>query len=155
MCHVYPCESCTLLKNLYIAMTNKIYLSQSEIDEMIDSLIHQIKRGGKKYSKVVGIKNGGIHVSEKIAASLNLPHESVRISFYEGDFYEDYKSFNWCTNLLLVDDLIDRGRTCKHFYNTFGKVDTAVLLWRKESGIIPTYYARVKPQEWVVFTWEI
>lgn len=133
---------------------NKKYYSQFQIDRMIENLIRQIN---KKYTKIVGIRNGGIHVSLRMAEALNLPHESFRISFYEGKFTENYEGFNWCPNCLVCDDLIDGGHTLKHFFSKFGLVDTAVLLWAEhnKAGIRPTYYAEKKSPEWAVFPWEL
>jgi len=136
-------------------------IEQTEIDRMICSLVQQIKKSGKHYSKIVGVRKGGIYISTKLAADLYLPHESIKISVYgsgrvANTLIEGYEGFAYDPDLLLVDDLIDNGHTISRFFAKFGKVDTAVLYWRTDNpvGLVPTYYAAHKPLEWLEFPWE-
>jgi len=126
---------------------------------MIASLIENIKSSGKQYSCVVGIREGGINVSVPVARALCLPHHSVHISFYDrqnavgGLVSSD--GFIWQQNCLVVDDLIDGGKTIECFKSNFGEADVAVLFWHETCHVIPEYYVHVKPPSWVVFPWEI
>lgn len=131
--------------------------TKAEIDLMIASLIEDIKRSNKRYSCVIGIREGGINVSVLVARALCLPHHSVHISFYEpkhgtGGLVSD-DGFKWREGCLVVDDLVDSGRTIEFFKSQFGPADVAVLFWCRDSEE-PEYFVQVKPDMWVVFPWE-
>ena len=64
--------------------------------------------------------------------------------------------------ILLVDDILDSGRTFKELFEDWGvqkeQVDVAVLIYNTDQGIVPEYYGRrinkaVDPS-WVTFWWE-
>lgn len=136
-----------------------MYISQSKIDVAIDNLAHQINQSGKSYKYVVGIRNGGVHISEPIAKALGLPHKTVGISYYgnskvAGDAVIS-KDFQWEPDGLLVDDLIDTGKTVDCFKDIFGQIDVAVLFWDTNYKQEPEYYVWEKPDAWVVFSWEL
>jgi hypoxanthine phosphoribosyltransferase len=140
---------------------SRLFISQQEVDLAVNTLINQIQKSGKQYDYVVGIRNGGTHISPQIAIALGLTHKSVKISYYEEESNWpgvvptiDDKDFTWQPNGLLVDDLIDQGLTVKAFKSYFGPIDVAVLFW-KEDSIKPEYYVYKKPDAWLVFSWEI
>ena len=56
-------------------------------------------------------------------------------------------------NSLVVDDLIDKGKTMHTLNKHYGSVDTAVLFWNPES-YKPTYFVEYKPIDWLIFPWE-
>ena len=137
----------------------KIYLSQFEIDNMIKDLACQIQASKRRFLRVVGIANGGLPVSEPLAAILGLPHESVRISHYDGGILRSVPivkgRLSHPTNNLIIDELIDYGRTIKTFDEHFGLEGNAVavLFWYLE-GPKPDFYVKEKPDAWIVFPWE-
>jgi hypoxanthine phosphoribosyltransferase len=139
--------------------TGLIYLSQSDIDSLLVQLIWRIQRGGRDFSRVVGIANGGLPISKVIAEELKLPHTSVRVSHYDGRILREAPIVEGClpepTNNLIVDDLIDRGRTYNTFTEHFGMEGNAmaVLFWNPV-GPEPDYYVREKPDAWIIFPWE-
>ena len=124
----------------------------AQIDEMIDNLVGQIN---KQYDQVVGIANGGLYISRKIASALNLPHQSVRISFYDHAVPIIEYNSGPIKNCLVVDDLIDGGKTVNKFEEIFGtENDVAVLFWNIKSRK-PNYYVQEKPDGvWITFPWE-
>lgn len=132
---------------------------KSTIDSMIDLLINKIKSSGRQYSCVVGIREGGLNVSVPVARALCLPHHSVHISFYDRENavggLVSRDDFVWRENCLVVDDLIDDGKTIECFKCNFGEADVAVLFWHENCRVIPEYYVSVKPPVWVKFPWEI
>jgi hypoxanthine phosphoribosyltransferase len=140
----------------------KIYYSQEEIDQMINHLIEQID--SKKFTTVVGIKNGGLHISHKIADVFGLPHETVRISHYDGEIFRDKPIVDDTFRLregekyLIVDDLVDGGSTMLTFKEYFGIREcdaVAVLFWCPEGDFKPDYYVNEKNDDWIIFPWEI
>jgi hypoxanthine phosphoribosyltransferase len=61
--------------------------------------------------------------------------------------------------VLLVDEILDSGKTISSFMNIHGKTDVAVLIWNKEQEVVPEYYAfeieRSRTSEWFEFWWEV
>lgn len=147
-----------------------IVVKQKRVDSLIKKLLDQIDSSGCEYTHVVGIREGGLNISLPIAKALNLPHHSLKISFYlpDGTGSDTYycrqpvvesEGFSWREGGLLVDDLIDQGRTIDYFQNNFGKADVAVLFWNKMGDRFyrktPKYYGEEKPSGWIVFPWDI
>ena len=133
----------------------KIIFNWSQMNEMISKLISDIQNSQKKYDCVVGIKHGGIPISSLIAKTLNIPHKQVHISFYDNSCIEG--DIGDCENLLIVDDLIDSGKTMAAFKDRFGNGDVAVIFWKKDAEHYqesPEFYVEEKPSHWVVFPWE-
>lgn len=137
----------------------KVYLSNNDFYTMILNLVRKIIDSKRNFTRVVGIANGGLPVSTCIAEALDLPHESVRISHYDGSVLRDMPiiegQLTQPTSNLIVDDLIDGGLTYRTFVEHFGLEGNAmaVLFWNTE-GPKPDFYAAEKPAGWVVFPYE-
>ena len=146
--------------------TKLIHVSKQKIDLMIDKLYKRIVLDNNKFDYVVGIEKGGLNISVPLAKMLNLPHKSIKISFYNGqnkansepivDFYGH--KFNKKDKILMVDDLIDDGFTANYFINNIEcKYKIAVLYWNKygKYKIIPDYFLEEKfINSWLEFYWE-
>jgi hypoxanthine phosphoribosyltransferase len=135
----------------------KIHITQLEIDAMLLNLATQVREHG--FTRVVGIANGGLPISRPLAALLDLPHESVRISHYDGKVLRETPiiegQLSQSQGCLIVDDLIDGGWTYRTFDQHFGFRGNAmaVLFWNP-TGPKPDFYVTEKPDAWVVFPWE-
>jgi hypoxanthine phosphoribosyltransferase len=130
---------------------------------MIENLVSQVQNDGRQFTKIVGIKNGGLHISYKLADILKLEHEEVRISHYDGQTFrekpivDDNFRLQEGENYLIVDDLVDGGSTMLTFKEHFGIRDcdaVAVLFWYPKGKFKPDYYVREKDEEWLQFPWE-
>ena len=145
---------------------NKLFYSKQDIDAMVEKLAASIIKSNKKIDLIVGIENGGLHVSIPLAKLLNKPHASIVVSFYR-DSKTPHKtpivndkgiSWNSQDSYLFVDDLIDSGNTIKILPKIVkkGEISTAVLFWKKdnEHNVKPTYYVAEKPNGWIEFYWE-
>lgn len=136
----------------------KIHLSQPEIDAMIRELAWQVQISGYRLAQVVGIANGGLPVSEPLADLLGLPHESIRISHYDGQILRTTPIIEGCLSYpihnLIVDDLIDEGWTHNTFAKHFGFDGNkmATLFWNV-NGPEPEFWVEKKPAAWLVFPW--
>lgn len=139
----------------------KLIVTQLQVDAMIKSLATKIILAGSCVTNVVGIANGGLHISRPLAARLGLTHSSIRISHYDGQIQRVVPIIEGClpqkTRNLIVDDLIDGGFTMNTFAQYFGLEgnETAVLFWWHKSSFTPTYYVKEKPDKWIVWPWEI
>jgi len=140
---------------------DKIYLSDETTNAMLERLADQIIESGRKFERVVGIEKGGLPISLPLAVMLKIPHQSVRISHYDG--CEQRKAplvtfldgVDEVENCLVVDDLIDTGATMETFDKFFGLQSNAVavLFWKRGTRK-PDFYVEEKPEEWIVFPWE-
>lgn len=136
------------------------YISQYEVDDMVNVLISQVHESKRIFQGVIGIANGGLYISHKIADVLGLEHSIAHISCYEGqNFRNDIqigKLPPLLENQIIVDDLIDTGRTFETFDALYGLQGhaIAVLFWHKGSFRKPDFFVREKPSQWIVFPWE-
>ena len=143
-----------------------INISYRTINHYIDKLICQIDEKGVYYDYVVGIANGGIPISTRIAEILRKRHTKIYISYYNKENerqkepvinMEGLIPVPTDKKLLFVDDLVDSGATLAYLNKlTMYSFDTAVLFFNDSNphGAIPTYFASFKPSDWLVFPWE-
>jgi hypoxanthine phosphoribosyltransferase len=143
-----------------------VRVSPEKIQLMIEKIVGRIRVNNEKFSYVVGIERGGLNVSIPLAKMLNLPHKSIKISYYgDGNIKGSIPTvdmhgheFNKTDNVLFVDDLVDSGATVVYIKeNIHCKQKFAVLYHNKNSKyeVVPDYYADVKfLNTWLVFPWE-
>ena len=144
-------------------ITDKIYITQSDVSALTQNVYDRLLKKEPPITKIVGIANGGLNVSIPLSKMFDLPHQQLRISFYEGDFIFDKQTFTHDDNdvVLLVDDLIDSGKTIKYFcekYNMCQGKDlfVACLYYKFDNDHFQyaNFYAEEKPDGWVHFPWE-
>jgi hypoxanthine phosphoribosyltransferase len=143
-------------------MHKKIFITQKNIDQLIKVLQNKIIKANIKFDTIIGIANGGLHISRPLAEYFSIPHISVYISCYDDDHLRDKIVIdkNQLTikphNCLIIDDIADTGSTLDIFHKTWGLTNNyiGVLYWNKQSKIIPDFYASIKPNNWLIFPWE-
>lgn len=153
-------------------MPDKIYLSEKECNEIMFDLIEQIEESAFEFTMVCGIARGGLYASHFLAEGLGLPHEEIKISFYEQDVYVpwqpevDIGTFRFSTRtdrVLFVDDLIYKGGTLSYLSKLIKSAkrgphwEIATMYWNRElsPNSPPDYYGRViDADQWIVFPWE-
>lgn len=134
-------------------------INQQEVDRLIDILATKILASKREFKWVVGIANGGLNISVPLAQKLDLPHHAIRISWYDGHNQRKKPLIEGAliedTGNLIVDDLIDGGKTIHTFDQYFGLEGNAVavLYWNVLSSVKPDYYVEIKPNSWLVFPW--
>lgn len=143
---------------------NVLLITSEQVEKWINHIFYKIQESGKKYDYVVGIREGGLNVSLPLARKLGIVHQSIKISFYHDELDSFHSNpiietdgFEFKPNGLIVDDLIDRGKTIMEFEKIYGEMDIAVLLWNEAGTLFerePTYWAKIKPSKWIVFPWE-
>ena len=143
-----------------------VHVPQQKVEAMIVKLAARIALDKNRFDYVVGIENGGLNVSIPLSKSLNLPHKSIKISFYNEenkanatplvDFHGHI--FDKKDKVLVVDDLIDGGHTINYFNkNIQCKHKIAVLYWNKygKYNVTPDYFIEEKfINTWLEFYWE-
>lgn len=153
-------------------MSKKKHLTHRQVHEMTFNLLEQIEDSGMKFTVVCGIERGGVHISRLLAEGLGLPHNQIKISFYEHDVFVPWApvvnsngvKFKNNDHILLVDDLVDSGSTLKYFkrlYPVKQEADVqgfkmASLFWNREGKEKqrPDFFVEYKGEDWIVFPWE-
>lgn len=147
---------------------DKVEIPQSTIDRHIQTLANKIKKSKKEYHYIVGIARGGLHVSKPLSKLLNIPHKTIKVSFYGKALMKGCPQIinirslvglpRQDKNYLIVDDLVDGGNTFNWLQTNLGPYldfDSAVIYYNKENslGFKPTFYAKEKPKKWIIFPW--
>lgn len=120
----------------------KILHSEKEIDERISEVAEQINRDYKDCNDliVVGVLKGAFIFTSDLVRKLNLPVqvEFIRLSSYEGtESSGSFKVYDLTLpalkdkDILIVDDIVDSGRTAKFlldFFHNQGDVGSVKLV---------------------------
>lgn len=146
----------------------KVHLSQEDFSRMAHQLCSQIVPVRHKIDWIVGIERGGIPLSTWLAYALGKKHDKIRIQFRKDEMialphssYVGPEQFKFDGQFLLVDDIVDSGRTIKKFREitnyTDGHFWVASLHWCPENSpdCKPDFYVKTKEKdEWIVYPWE-
>lgn len=146
---------------------HKMYYTYQMFTDDCYRLVDEIETAGKKYDYIVGIARGGSIPAVYLSHRLDLPMKNVSWSTFHAeqmresaidvadDIFDGKK-------ILLVDDILDSGRTMKELIDDWGckreDIDIAVLIYNVGQPIIPTFYGRLIDKrinnEWIDFWWE-
>jgi len=122
---------------------NKIFITPQKFHDDIIKLCNMIPKN--KYKYVVGLPRGGCIIGVYISHFCNL-------KYFE---FEDFKHFTGFSDVLVVDDLVDTGKTLKQLQEGEEHFDSAVVYYKPRSVIKPTYFVeQVKNSDWIVFPYE-
>lgn len=149
------------------------YISFEEIKNHSEKICKQLDNN---FDCVIGIAKGGAIPATLIAYQLSTPtFKTVQIKSYSDDkerykthfssgtlsLFEGLSKYN---KVLLVDDLVDSGKTLIDFMNLYNNlssiitlptITTACLFYKSKSQFKPDYYAEeIDPETWLVFPWE-
>ena len=118
-----------------LTIDNKIILSWSDVDGLIDKLCGRILNDLPLIDSVYGIPRGGLIPTVLVSHRLKLPYVSVIGK-----------------NTLVVDDICDSGVTLKNSPGIY----TAVLYQKPETACFtPSVWADLHlGNEWLLFPWE-
>lgn len=132
-----------------------------------DSLVHQITGSGKFYDYVVGVVRGGAVPAVYLSHRLGIPLRMVSWSTFHSDQMRESAldiadDIADGKSILIVDDILDSGRTMKELLEDWGcdrsRVGIACLIYNKDQEIVPDYYgtliSRESYKDWVNFWWE-
>jgi xanthine phosphoribosyltransferase len=150
----------------------KYLVNSSDISTCIDILYRSILDSGLQFDLVIGIERGGIFVSNIISKLLRVPHETVKISCYDGEVLRDTPNIQICQTklnkikgykkILVIDDLIDSGKTLHNFIIATGLKQSVdfyfgCLYYKTDNKykMVPDFYCKIKPPQFIVFPWEL
>jgi hypoxanthine phosphoribosyltransferase len=113
---------------------------------------------------VVGIGKGGLPLAVILSNMKESPLKIIMANSYKNRkqkelCVEQFNPLLWKSPILLVDDIVDSGKTMKYIKSQLEvwgkKVFTVCLFYKKHSIIKPdAYFHRVKNNIWVKFPWE-
>ena len=132
----------------------------NEYKKDLNTLVKQIQRKKVKYDFVLGVERGGLIPAVHLSHRLGIPLKTLSWSSQ----LKDGSMLTWFIlrnkKILLVDDIVDSGKTFLEIFGKYWDMDTAVLIYNNinESKIKPDYYGRMinrkDTPEWFDFWWE-
>ena len=132
----------------------------NEYKKDLNTLVKQIQRKKVKYDFVLGVERGGLIPAVHLSHRLGIPLKTLSWSSQ----LKDGSMLTWFIlrnkKILLVDDIVDSGKTFLEIFGKYWDMDTAVLIYNNinESKIKPDYYGRminrIDTPEWFDFWWE-
>jgi len=114
---------------------------------LCDEVIGEIIKSDEMFNYIYAVPRGGFYVAEYLSNRLNIPLSSLN-------------SINPTSNILIVDDICDTGRTLEKVYNYIDNlslhsiVRTVVLFKSSYSKFNPNYVGAIKREEWIQFPYE-
>lgn len=129
-------------------------------NEAIDSIVQQVRNKKIKYNYIVGLTRGGLIPATVLSHKLDIP---MLASNWDTDRKKPSITLmdildNPRNKVLLIDEILDSGKTIQSFMDIHGKPDVAVLVWNKEQHVVPDYHfmaiKRSEFSDWIDFWWE-
>ena len=119
------------------------------------------------YDILIGVAKGGLPLLVKLANKTEKDYQIIKAYSYEGRerrqlVVEGYYPLRYNSNcrVLLIDDLVDSGKTLKIIReNLLGRgaasVETLTLFYKPQSVVVPEWYLHgVENWQWIKFPWE-
>ena len=128
----------------------KPYIGRKEVEAIIDKMANEISNIKDDDLLVVIVLNGSIFFATELLQRINRPWEidTMRLSSYHGglkssgqvEFLLDVKAEVNGRNVLLIEDIVDTGRTLAFLHNHFKglgaqKIMTATLLHKPSQRV--------------------
>jgi len=118
-------------------------ISWEYFQDMLDELANRIISLGH-IRRLYGVPRGGSIVA------ICLTHVDNRL--HMDDAYPTPIHVDICGPVIIVDDIVDSGKTCERFNNNFA---VASLFYRKGASFEPDFYAeKIEDNTWIKFPWE-
>lgn len=142
-----------------------IRLSWDQFHRDCEALAENIRKSGRTYDKLMCITRGGVFVGGLLAHMLDMRNvTTIALKLYDfdqqGQVVEQLSAPDLPlpgTKMLVVDDMLDSGRTLSYIVDKWGQdynIDLAVLYDKGGGTLRATFTARSIPDEWVWFPWE-
>jgi hypoxanthine phosphoribosyltransferase len=144
-----------------------MYYSHQDLISDVHKIADEIIADGNTYDYIVGIARGGLIPAVILSHYLDIPMRSVSWSTFHKDqmrehAYDIAEDIHEGKRILLVDDILDSGRTITELLDDWGckgcPVSLAVMLYNTDQSIVPNFYgrkfSRTEIPEWIDFWWE-
>ena len=135
-----------------------LYVTQDNYDDLVERLILAVDADGYHFDSLLCLARGGMRVGDIFSRVHNIPLAILATSSYREEAGKqqgelDIAAFITKTGgeikgrLLLVDDMVDAGKTVKKVvehlkksYPAITEIRVAVLWWKSHSVLKPDYY---------------
>jgi uncharacterized protein len=144
-----------------------MYYSSNDFLQDVDKIAHDVIANGSEIDYIVGITRGGLLPAVLLSHRLDVPMRTVSWSTFHKDqmrehAYDIAEDISEGKRILLVDDILDSGRTMAELLEDWGcvrdKIKIAVLLHNTNQSIIPDFwgrqFSRTETPDWIDFWWE-
>ena len=129
-------------------MSIKIIISYKAYGVLVNDLCKQLIETNNNFSAVYALPRGGLPIAVHISHHLNIPLINNLTQF--NSEFKDGK-------LLVVDDIVDTGKTYDRFIEIAGLMNidfyTATLYYKPGSEYLPDLFL-LQTNDWIVFPWE-
>lgn len=147
------------------SFTKSLAISWSEIQEDAKHLAQRLKDSGQKWDKILAITRGGLVPAALLSRSLGIRFiDTICLMSYDEkdqqqDGIETIKPLQLegpGDNILIVDDLVDTGKTASFVKEMLPKAHLAVLYAKtKGKPFADTYFKEISQDTWIYFPWEL
>jgi hypothetical protein len=128
-----------------LKVTWKQYLNE------VDLVYSKLKNN--KYDEIIALSRGGLFLGLILSHKLNINLDTINPKEVTKEYFKKFKN----KKVLLVDDLVDSGKTYTKIFNYIylntAKVEGAVIYIKPWSIVIPKYFNK-KTEKWVIHPWE-
>lgn len=156
-------------------MTNKLKFSYAQMEHAIDNFVDQINKQDITYDYIYGIARGGLVPAVRMSHRLGIPMKVITWSTRDGniqnhnDIIEIVELLNSGKMLLVVEDIIDSGRTINSIFEYLNEqlqdqyfltsqLHIATMINNVDVNLIPAYtsisISRETDDAWYEFWWE-
>ena len=129
--------------SIYInaVVQNRTFVSWSQLEKYLDTIVEKFEKTGQNYDAVVGIKTGGAIISDYVSKKLGISNYKVKLSRSEYNckknpnhtindivqkrLFKNYGEYTICEgiddnlagkNVILIDELVSSGKTMAETY---------------------------------------
>lgn len=142
-----------------MTLKNTYSLTLSEFIEAKNILKQQILESKTKYDYLVGNLRGGFYLADALSRDLNIPYMVCHVSYRDTSNLQGgnviIPRFEGYRNYLLVDDLIDSGKTISYFEGK-KNIDYCMIFKNPEikTEKKTIFYKELPHDTWIDFFWE-
>lgn len=144
-----------------------MYYSSNDFIDDVDKIANEVIVSGIEIDYIVGVTRGGLLPAVLLSHRLDVPMRTVSWSTFHKEqmrehAYDIADDISEGKNILLVDDILDSGRTVAELLEDWecdrDRIKIAVLLHNTTQSIIPDFwgrqFSRTTNPEWIDFWWE-
>ena len=142
-----------LRKAISMKRNKVLKISWNKYLKLVESLYNMIKKGKRKYSKVVAINRGGNIIGTILSHKLGIPLQvvncasDINVGMYQGDL----KGV-----ILVVDDVVDTGKTLLNIDYPWLNYEFGSLHVKSHCKHKPTFYVeKIESDVWIRYPYEI
>ena len=107
----------------------------NEYKKDLNKLVKQIEKSKIKYDYILGVERGGLIPAVHLSHRLGIPVKTLTWSSILKDSSMVTYFLLRNKKLLLVDDIVDSGKTFLEIFERFWNMDTAVLIRSEERRV--------------------